>query len=172
MNDTEIDPLFASSERLATFFDIDATTIETAIKDAPQPIITDLTCPVQLVKVHTFIIQGHTKDVRLGRAYLVPTFASHWGVIVGDSPSEYTLYHLVFNERRQGVNDGNTTNYKGRHREVEFDHTRWREYHEGDKVIKLTEVGGTKYSHRELVKIGKTFRSHCHYFYFVLVEGL
>ena len=172
MTDKETDPLIASSERLSTFFDIDATAIETILKDTPQPIITNSTCPVQLVKVHTFIIQGHTKDVRLNRAYLVPTFASHWGVVVGDSPSEYTLYHLVFNEGREAANDGKTNSYKGRHREVEFDHTRWREHHDGYKVIKLTEVGATRYSHRELIKIGKTFRSHCHYFYFILIEGM
>lgn len=150
------DELRASTERLSAFFDVDASSIVSTTLGTSRhstPVLTNSTSPVQLVKVHTFIIQGHSKDVRISRGYLVPTFASHWGVVVGDSPKEYTLYHLVFSEG-QTANDDIGKTYRGKWREVEFDHTRWKERSGTDKAIMMAEVGQTRYQHGDLIKIG------------------
>lgn len=149
-----------SRNKLSSFFDVDATSIiETVTREAPKPrptSPTDQLSQIQLVSVHTFIVQGHIKAVHLTRGILVPTFASHWGVVVGD-PGQYVLYHLVFSEEGEtGQNDETTAGNKGKHREVEFHYTKYKHRPEKSDTRRLVKVGETKYSDRDLMKIGIT----------------
>lgn len=152
MEEPETTPLVPSRE-LSAFFDVNAPAMISAVTHStsqPSPLNpgSHPTYPIQLVPVHTFIIQGHTKDVPL-RGVLVPSFASHWAVVVG-KPKQYTLYHLVF---KTGQDTGN--------REVEFHHVRWNEPNDNttNSATTITEVGKTRYSHIQLVEIGAIPRS-------------
>lgn len=151
----ESQEIITSAEKLSSWFEADASAIiETVTKEAPKPrpAPPEQMYQIQLVSVHTFIIQGHTKDVRLSKGILVPTFASHWGVVVGE-PGEYVLYHLVFNEEEVTADEGTGTGRcKGKHREVVFHYTKYT--HRPEKSHQLIKVGETKYSDRDLIKIG------------------
>jgi hypothetical protein len=153
----ESQEIFTSAEKLSSLFEADASAIiETVTKEAPRPRPTPAEYQIQLVSVHTFIVQGHTKDVRLSKGILVPTFASHWGVVVGD-PGQYVLYHLVFSEEEEetGPDEGTgTSNSKRKHREVEFHYTKYKHRPEKSGTNRLIKVGETKYSDRDLIKIG------------------
>lgn len=139
--------LEASVARLSEYFDVDAAAL---IEETPQPSLNhDNEYPVQLVPVHTFILQGHSKDIGLSRGILVPSFASHWGVVVGD-PGEYMLYHLVFRDGQETRNDGTSDTIKGKLREVDFHYTQWKN-HEGATT---TQVGQTRYTDRQLIIFG------------------
>ena len=144
--------LEASGARLSEYFDVDATAaLAVVIEETSQPSLIDHdnAYPIQLVPVHTFILQGHTKDIGLAKGILVPSFASHWGVVVGD-PGEYMLYHLVFRDGQETRNDGTSDTIRGKFREVDFHYTQWKN-HEAATTV---QVGQTRYSDRQLIRIG------------------
>ena len=83
------------TEQLATSFDMnESSVIEQFSADAPMA---TLGSPVRLSPVSTFVLSG--KDDRSSYGYVVSSIASHWGVIVGE-PGEASLYHLIFQNRR------------------------------------------------------------------------
>ena len=140
------------ADRFTTFFDVDATSVIDTVQNTTNQPTAD-SQSVNVIPVHTFVVGGHTKDIRLSDGILVPSFASHWGVVVGTTDA-YTLYHLVF---RRGQDTGNNRStgdsIRGKFREVDFHHTQWKqERRPNDKII---EVGKTSYSHIELIQIGK-----------------
>lgn len=86
----------ASGERLSEFLDVDVNAaVNVVTREVTQPPAnSDHTVyPIRVVPVHTFILQGHSKDVRPSKGILIPSFASHWGVVVGETDA-LTLYHL------------------------------------------------------------------------------
>src|SRR2546430_6586083 len=124
MSESEGSQLVASGERLSQFCVVDQTSIINHVtQTVPDPSSTSQNCPVQLVPVHTFVLHAHTKDIRLGRGILVPSFASHWGVVVGTPPRAYTLSHLVLDmdepQNRQPMKDST----RGKYREVRLHYT-------------------------------------------------
>jgi hypothetical protein len=151
MGDQENAQLIASGNKLSGFFDVDETSIVTTIKNEfPQPSPTNENHPIQLVPVHTFVLHSPTKDVRLSRGILVPSFASHWGVVVGQ-PGEYLLYHLIFRPNQEPRKHGIGDSIRGNYREVKFHYIEWNDRGDEGNMIR---VGETRYSYLELIRIG------------------
>ena len=143
-------------ERLSGLFDVDASTAISLVTGGTSqpPRHIDHAYPIQVVDVHTFILQGHSKDVRLSRGILVPSFASHWGVVAG-VPDALTLYHLIFDPDAHVPDDAVTDTIRGKRRAVKFNHTSWEDYSKKyGGSGKITLVGETKCSHEERIKIG------------------
>jgi hypothetical protein len=107
-------------------------------------------CPIQVIPVHTFILQGHSKDVRLRNAIVVPSFASHWGVVVG-FPGARTLYHLVFDKDEDIASDARPDSIIGKRRAVKLDYSSWNKDRDNAPTA---YVGDTRYSHEERIEIG------------------
>ena len=145
-----------SGERLSELFEVDASAIMSLVTretSQPAPHI-DHAYPIQVVPVHTFILQGHSKDVRLSKGILIPSFASHWGVIVGVTDA-LTLYHLVFDSDAPVPDDAMPDLIRGKRRVIKFHHIPWENNstkYGGSGRIAL--VGKTKYSHEDRIKIG------------------
>src|SRR5579859_4812189 len=143
------------ADRFTAFFDVDEKTVIATVNEqttANEPTASRTTpqYPVNVIPVHTFIVGGHTKDMRMSEGILVPSFASHWGVVVG-KPGAYTLYHLVFRRGQETANNGSTgDSIRGKFREVDFHHTQWRE--DARPNTKITKVGQTSYGHIELIE--------------------
>jgi hypothetical protein len=157
MADDEAAQLHAFGERFTAFFDVNANSVISTVSDSnPDQVPATPPYPIQVVPVHTFIVEGHTKDFRLTKGFMVPSFASHWGVVVGQ-PGAYTLYHLVFRRGQESGNNGMTDNIRGPFREVDFHFIQWKE--ERSASGKKIEVGQTRYSHIELIKIGNNHAS-------------
>ena len=148
--------LIGSGERLSELFDADtsaAMSLVTSETSQPPPHIA-YAYPIQVVPVHTFILQGHSKDVRLSKGILVPSFASHWGVVVGVTDA-LTLYHLVFDPDAEVPDDGMTDPIRGKRRAVKFHHIPWEnnsKKHGGSG--RIAQVGETRCSHEDRIKIG------------------
>src|SRR5579862_9496537 len=129
------------ADRFTAFFAVDATSVIETVQNTSTNQRTADSQSVNLIPVHTFVVGGHTKDIRLSDSILVPSFASHWGVVVGPTDA-HTLYHLVF-RRGQDTGDNRSTgdSIRGKFREVDFHHTQWKkELKPNDKII---EVGKT-----------------------------
>lgn len=154
MEDQGTAQITAFGERFKAFFDVDPEPIIASVEVQTPKInaASGSSLPIQLVPVHTFIVQGHTKDVNLTRGILVPSFASHWGVVVGEQGA-YELYHLVFQAGQQ-TNGGVGDSIRGPYREVEFNHTKWQPKENARGFTTITKVGETRYSHWDLIKIG------------------
>jgi hypothetical protein len=144
-------------ERLSELFEVDKDAAINAVQgEAPEA----RPLEIQVVPVHTFILQGISKDVNLtpglSKGILVPSFASHWGVVTGE-PGARTLYHLIFNPDVRMPGDGKSAPLRGKRRAVEFHHTQWPpssgRYRGNDTT---TKVGDTTYSHQDMIKIGTT----------------
>lgn len=60
------------------------------------------------------------------------------------------MYHLVFRDGQETRNDGTSGTIKGKFKEVDFHYTQWRN-HEAATTV---QVGQTRYSDRELIRIG------------------
>src|SRR5271168_615502 len=122
--------LVRSGEHLSKFFDVDTTAATLRVSDeASASRQGEQSYPIRLVPVHTFILQGHSKDVPLSKGILVPSFASHWGVVVG-VPDAFTLYHLVFRFDVNLPNDTINDSIKGKNKVVRFHHAPWENKHE------------------------------------------
>lgn len=151
MSENEGAQLVATGERLSRLFVLDeASIIAQVVQAVPRPIPETENSPVQLVPVHTFVLHSHTKDIRLARGILVPSFASHWGVVVG-TPGEYTLYHLVLRPDEAPRNDKTGDSVRGKYREVKLHYIEWND--RGDQAS-MMKVGETRYSHEERIRIG------------------
>jgi len=143
--------LLASGKQLSKFFDVDGTSIINHISEAfPTPTSDAESNRVQLVPVRTFVLHA-SKDIRLSRGLLVPSFASHWGLVVGKE-REYMLYHLVLNQHQQPRKERDSL--AGKYKEVEFHYTQWNNR---EDMGTMTEVGHTRYSYGEIIKIGMSF---------------
>jgi hypothetical protein len=138
--------LLASGNQLSNCFDVDETSIINHIDEA-FPTSAAESNRVQLVPVRTFVLHAG-KDIRLSRGILVPSFASHWGVVVGKE-REYMLYHLVLIEHQQPARKGRDT-LAGKYKEVAFHWTQWNREDKGT----MTEVGHTRFSYGEIIAIG------------------
>src|SRR5437764_13378272 len=82
------------ADRFTTFFDVDATSVIDTVQNTTNQPTAD-SQSVNVIPVHTFVVGGHTKDIRRSDGILAPSFASHWGVVAGTTAA-YTLYRLVF----------------------------------------------------------------------------
>jgi len=130
-------------------FDVDDEDTTARVRQIAPP-LNGPRCPIQVIPVHTFILQGHSKDVRLRKAIVVPSFASHWGVVVG-VPGARTLYHLVFDKDEDIASDARPDSIIGRRRAVKLDYSAWNK----DRDNAPTEyVGDTQYSHEQRIEIG------------------
>jgi hypothetical protein len=158
-NDEGIDTtqIMASGERLSRMFEVDGdATIDSVRREIdggrqyPGGRV-----PVQVVPVHTFVLQDISKDVKLGRGILVPSFASHWGVVTGE-PRSLTLYHLVFVPDSRPPQKENSDTIRGRRREINFNYIQWppNGKEPSGSAARMTKVGVTSYSHEDRVRIG------------------
>jgi hypothetical protein len=144
------------AERLSRLFDVDGDAIINAVhRDVDGgPQYPGGAVSVRLVPVHTFILRDVCKDIKLTTGILVPSFASHWGVVTGE-PGYLTLYHLVFS-LDTGPPEKNVDTIRGRRRAVEFNCIMWppkgRAPTSGN--LRITKVGVTSYSHQDMIRIG------------------
>jgi hypothetical protein len=144
--------LMRSGERMSELFEVDGPAAVDAIRGESTP--SGPPYSIQVVPVHTFILQGISKDVKLSRGILVPSFASHWGVVTGD-PGALTLYHLVFVPDARPTHDDNSDTLRGRRRAIQFNHTPWPPTgRDPGGNERMTKVGETRYSHQDMIKIG------------------
>jgi len=142
-----------SGERLSELFDVDANEATSQVaREITQPLQSDNQYRIQVVPVHTFVLQGHSKDVRLSKGILVPSFASHWGVVIGE-PDALTLYHLVFDHDAQVPDEAIPDTIRGKIRTVKFHYMPW-ENNSNKYGGRISPVGETKFSHEERIKIG------------------
>lgn len=147
------------AERLSRLFEVDGDAIIDSVHREVDggPQYPAGTVSVRLVPVYTFILRNISKDTNLGKGILVPSFASHWGIVTGE-PGFQTLYHLVFSD-----NDvppaKNPDTIRGRHRAIEFNYVQWpprrREPTGGN--LRMIKVGVTSYSHQNMIIIGTVF---------------
>lgn len=102
--------------------------------------------PLSLVSVSTYVVEAKNPDA--GSVYVSPkqpSFASHWGIVVGDmyhGIQVATLYHLVLKDDGDG------------HRRIRFEA---RNVEAGDISVKgaaVKTVGSTRYDHPYLIYIG------------------
>jgi hypothetical protein len=147
--------IMESGQRLTELFDVDENTVMDTMQDScstTQPLNQAVSIQVMAVPVRTFVLQGYSKDVKLSKNILVPSFASHWGVVTG-VPGAFTLYHLIF---RSDVPDGGNSNtLRGKRRGVQFHHTQWPPASGGfSGTDTMTLVGKTQYSHEDRLSIG------------------
>jgi hypothetical protein len=145
-----------SGQRLSELFDIDENAVINNMQEScstTQPLSQGaVSIQVMAVPVRTFVLQGYSKDVKLSKGILVPSFASHWGVVTG-VPGALTLYHLVF--RSDVPDDGKSNTLRGKRRGVQFHHTQWPPASGGFSGADTTTlVGKTKYSHEDRLRIG------------------
>jgi hypothetical protein len=128
MVEQESNPIqpMASAARLSQLFGVDEdATIDSVRREIDvSPEYPGGHVSVHIVPVHTFILQDISKDAKLSRGILVPSFASHWGVITGE-PGSFTLYHLVFVPDTRVPQKDNSDTIKGRRREVKFNFIQW-----------------------------------------------
>jgi hypothetical protein len=145
----------APADQLSRLFDVDE---EATIESVRKEIDSGRQYPgshvsVRVVPVHTFILQDISKDFKLSKGILVPSFASHWGIVTGE-PGHFTLYHLVFSRNpRLPQKDLDTT--RGPLRAVRFEYLDWPpEGRESKGHESMTKVGVTSRSHQDMVIIG------------------
>jgi hypothetical protein len=149
--------LMKSGERMSELFEVDGHAAVDAIRGDSSLAPAGPPYSIQVVPVHTFILQGISKDVKLSRGILVPSFASHWGVVTGD-PGALTLYHLVFVPDSRPAQDERPDTIRGRRRAIQFNHTPWPPSgREPSGSERMTKVGETRYSHEDRIKIGIIF---------------
>jgi hypothetical protein len=143
------------TERLSQLFDVDGNAIIDSVHREVDggPQYPSDSVSVRLVPVHTFILQDISKDTKLSKGILVPSFASHWGVVTGEL-GFLTLYHLVFSGNvRPPQKNLDTT--RGPLRAVRFQHIDWPpEGRESKWHERMTKVGVTSLSHEDRVRIG------------------
>ena len=85
---------------------------------------------IGLASVSTFVAQKNFCN------FVVPQFASHWGIICEYDPEVKYLYHLLFDPRKKAVTFGAMI---------------WND--EWNKHF-VTHVGTTSYDHVKIIKIG------------------
>ena len=89
------------------------------ISELPQP--DDRLYPIRVVPIRTFILQGHSKDAWLRMGVVVPSFASHGGVVVSVQDA-LTLYRSVFDHSAPVPDEATPDTVKGKIRRVKFHH--------------------------------------------------
>jgi hypothetical protein len=150
--------LVGSGGRLSELLSVDGEAAINRVQEETadaRPMSQAYSC--QVVPVHTFILQGISKDVKLSKGILVPSFASHWGVVTG-VPGALTLYHLVFvPDSRPPENDTSVT-LRGKRRAIQFNHTPWPPTGRAASADYgcMTKVGETTYSHEDRIRLGTT----------------
>jgi hypothetical protein len=149
--------IMASGEQLSRMFEVDG---DATIDSVRREIDGGRQYPggrvsVQVVPVHTFVLQDISKDVRLSRGILVPSFASHWGVVTGE-PGSLTLYHLVFVPDTRPRQKENSDTIRGRRRQITFNCLQWppNGKEPSGSAARMTKVGVTSYLHEDRLRIG------------------
>jgi hypothetical protein len=105
--------------------------------------------PVHLLPVSTFIQDAKGDPI----IYVVPPFARHWGVVVGQQ--NRFLFHLVFRDVVDVPSDTKPDSLTGRVRAVEFVSNSWDPTW---STSSIREVGNTPYSIDKILGIGMTLR--------------
>jgi hypothetical protein len=122
--------------------DIKSASIVNKIKQNHcQPLSSELS--VGMAEVKTYVHQAEKNFPRFAMITpALPPFASHWGIVVGDPRDVATLYHLVL----RTDDDGN--------RVVDFVPTAVKPDSHWIRFGTMKEVGFTKYSHEDRIRIG------------------
>jgi len=114
-------------------------------KDLPQaPAEGSRKHDLQLRPVKSYVADGKTFESSRFSGVVVPAFATHWGVVVGE-----TLYHLSFKNRDDRELELGDLCRNGK--PIKFGFTPWEP---GTESEELPFVGETKYSHEDLHTIG------------------
>ena len=110
----------------------------------PAPAEGSRTHGLQLRPVKSYVADGKTLESYKFSGVVVPAFATHWGVVVGE-----TLYHLSFRNRDDRELEFSDLCRNGK--PIKFLFTPWEPMRE---LEELPFVGETKYSHEDLHMIG------------------
>ena len=134
------------ADQLAGRFDVDIEPILLKFSSITSSSSVEEISTVQFSPVSTFIHSAKDNPF----AYLVSSVARHWGVIVGDEVK--FLYHLVFENQADVPSNTKPESLTEKVRAVKFNCTIW----DGSQIQSpsAVEVGKTRYSTNELVKIG------------------
>jgi hypothetical protein len=120
--------------------DVDALTLRVS-KDLPPK--SSASREVGLLPVRSYVVHGKTLQSSTFAGVAVPSFAVHWGVVVGK-----ILYHLVFKNRQDSELAWSDTSRYG---PIRLAITKWeRDTDSAD----LPALGHTKFGSEELMEIG------------------
>jgi hypothetical protein len=100
--------------------------------------------PLLLPKVRTYIAPGKTlQTTSMFTSVVVPAFATHWGIVVGN-----IMYHLTFRDTRDA--ESHTGEFSGKGCPIRFTIRIVEDDITGGKI-----VGETNYDAEQLISIGK-----------------
>jgi hypothetical protein len=126
--------------RMAQWMEIDEEELMARVRPK-LPVPADIPQDVEVCPVQTYVEQIHTAKPL--PSVMVPAFAVHWAVVV-----DKHRFHLTFRDREDGAMDSKDPFRNGA--SIKF-HAEFLDDYTSDKA---TVVGQTKYSHRQLCRIG------------------
>jgi hypothetical protein len=140
-----LQPLQTIYRQISTILPVDREEIFTTTKKNLENLEpSSISRSFQLFDVRTYVASGKTlRTSGTINGVVVLPFATHWGVVIDE-----TLYHLVF--ANHGDAESNVSRFAREGHSIKFEYNS-----ASDKVIESKIIGKTKYSHQELIKIGK-----------------
>lgn len=102
---------------------------------------------VSIAEVHTYVQQVHkSHESPWNPRVVVPSFASHWGIVVGSKDGTQFLYHLVLTEAGEPEDPSS---------KVRNDKIQFNAHHLFKPLSNTKLVGTTSYGVEELLMVGK-----------------
>lgn len=130
---------------MAQVFEIDRTQLIEQVHQRVPELTESSSRELKLLPVKSYV--QNREAIKFGgkRAMTVPSFATHWGVVV-----EEFLYHLTFKDPDQQEMDLKDSGLEGRRIELDVRRVSGR----NAILDQCQERGATKYDHSTLIRIG------------------